>query len=284
MGHGTGLARRAPGEHTGAVTRSPANASRFEYFDLPFAALAHRGGWDEQSPAPLENSLKAFAHAVDDLGYRYVETDVHASSDGVLIALHDDRLDRVTDRSGVVAQLPFRQLRRAKIGGSEPIPTMDEVFEALPQARLNIDIKQENAIVPLVEAIRRHHVQSRVCVASFSPSRLTRFRSLMGPDVATSASIDVVAWSAYVPWLPWLLNARVQAFQIPHRQRIGPVSLPVLTAGLRSVARTRDMRIHVWTIDDRQEMAELIDAGVDGIVSDRIDVLRRVAAQRGKWC
>lgn len=260
------------------------NANRFEYFDVPFAALAHRGGWDANSPAPLENSLRAFEHAVNDLGYRYVETDVHASADGVLVALHDERLDRVSDRQGVVAQLPFSEIRRARISGSEPVPTMDEVFEALPQARFNIDIKQKNAILPLVEAIRRHHAQSRVCVASFSPSRLTRFRSLMGPDVATAASIDVVAWSAYVPWIPWLLNAGVQAFQIPRNQQLGSLRLPVLTAGLRSVAHARDMRIHVWTIDDEQEMTELIDTGVDGIVTDRIDVLRHVASEHGVWC
>ncbi|SER95681.1 glycerophosphoryl diester phosphodiesterase [Propionibacterium cyclohexanicum] len=260
-----------------------ANATRFEYFDTPFAALAHRGGWDEHCPAPLENSLRAFEHAVGDLGYRYVETDVHATSDGVLIALHDEHLDRVTDRRGAVSELPFSQVRRALIGGTEPIPTMDEVFEALPQTRINIDIKQENAIVPLVDAIRRHRAQARVCVASFSPTRLLRFRRLMGPTVATAASMDAVAWSAYVPWLPRLINAGVQAFQIPRTQWIGPLRVPVLTAWLRSVARERDMRVHLWTVDGQQEMTELIDAGVDGIVSNRIDVLRRVVAGRGQW-
>lgn len=266
------------------MSRNERNASRFDYFDTPFAALAHRGGWDADSPVGLENSLRAFEHAVNDLGYRYIETDVHASADGVLVALHDECLDRVTDRKGVVAELPFSEFRGARIASSEPVPTMDDVFEALPGVRLNIDIKHRNAIVPLVEAIRRHRAQSRVCVASFSPARLIRFRTLMGPDVPTAASIDVVAWSAYVPWLPRLLNAGVQAFQIPWTQRIGPFRLPVLTARLRSVARARDMRVHVWTIDDEQQMGELIDAGVDGIVTDRIDVLRHVASEHGVWC
>lgn len=246
--------------------------------------MAHRGGWDDASRAPLENSLKAFQYAVDELGYSYLETDVHATSDGVLVALHDSVLDRVTDQAGRVADLPWAQVRTARIAGTEPVPTMNEIFEALPEARFNIDIKEENAIVPLVEAIRRHHAQSRVCVASFSPARLSRFRSRMGPDVAIAASIDVVAWSAYVPLLPGLLNAGVQAFQIPMSQKIGPVRLPVLTRHLLSVAKKRDMRIHVWTIDEETQMNELIDFGVDGIVSNRIDVLKQISSEHGLWC
>ncbi|RLP11609.1 glycerophosphodiester phosphodiesterase [Propionibacterium australiense] len=263
--------------------RTIRNASDYAYFDAPFSALAHRGGWDDRIGEELENSLAAFQHAVDDLGYRYVETDVHATSDGELLAFHDMRLDRVTDHRGAIAELDWAQVRTARIGGREPIPTMDEVFEALPEARINIDIKEPNAIAPLARAIRRHNAYDRVCVASFSPRRLAAFRRAMGPRVATSASLGAVAWSSFVPLLPRFVNAGVQAFQIPVRQRIGPVSVKVLTRNLLRTARERDMRVHVWTVDDPDQMRSLMDAGVDGIVSNRIDELKALCTDRDLW-
>lgn len=265
------------------MQRHRRTASHYEYFDAPFAAMAHRGGCDGQLPAALENSLAAFCHAVNDLGYHYLETDVHATADGTLIALHDDRLDRVSDMHGVVAELPWQTVRRARIGGIEPIPTMDELFEALPHARINIDIKADNAVAPLVAVIRRHHAQSRVCVASFSPRRLRHFRGLMGDDVAISASVGAVAWSSFMPLVPELVNCDAQAFQVPASLSRGRISLPVFTPALRRTARARDMRIHVWTIDRADQMEELMDHGVDGIVSNSIAVLRRVAQERGLW-
>ena len=259
------------------------NASDYAYFDAPFSAFAHRGGWDENIGEELENSLAAFRHAVDDLGYRYVETDVHATRDGQLLAFHDMRLDRVTDRTGAVGELDWSQVRGARIGGREPIPTLDEVLEALPGARINIDIKEANAIEPLVRTIRRHGAQERVCVASFSPRRLAAFRRAAGPRVATSASLGAVAWSSFVPLLPRFVNAGVQAFQVPVRQKLGPVRIRVLTRNLLRTARARDMRVHVWTIDDPEQMRSLMDAGVDGIVSNRIDELKALCTARDLW-
>lgn len=263
--------------------RGRRNASDYAYFDMPFSALAHRGGWDDSVGEEFENSLVAFRHAVDDLGYRYVETDVHATSDGELLAFHDMRLDRVTDRRGSIAELEWAQVRAARIGGREPIPTMDEVFEALPEARINIDIKESNAIAPLVRTIHRHNAYDRVCVASFSPKRLAAFRRTMGPRVATSASLGAVAWSSFVPLLPRFMNAGVQAFQVPVRHRLGPASVTVLTRRLLRTARDRDMRVHVWTIDDPDQMRSLMDAGVDGIVSNRIVELKTLCMDRDLW-
>lgn len=258
-------------------------ANDFEYFDAPFAAMAHRGGYDDKVPAPLENSLLAFVHAVDDLGFTYVETDVHATADGVLVAFHDDRLDRVTNLAGKISQLPWSVVRQARIAGSEPIPTMDEVFDALPTARINIDIKEAGAIRPLVAAIERHHAAHRVCVASFSPRRLAAFQALTGGRIATAASLDSVARAAYVPGLLVRHGLTSQAFQIPRTQNIGRIHLPVLTQGLKRVAREQGMRIHVWTIDEADDMESLISAHVDGIVSNRIHTLRRVTRMRGIW-
>src|SRR4051812_49123563 len=100
-----------------------------------------------------ENTLAAFAAATS-LGFRHLETDVHLTSDGVLIAFHDEQLDRVTDRTGVIRDLPWTEVRRARIGGTEPIPTMAELLEAFPDAQFNIDTKTDDAVVALAHTLR----------------------------------------------------------------------------------------------------------------------------------
>ena len=139
----------------------------YAYFDAPFAALAHRGGFSSAAPLSVENSLRAFAAAWD-LGYRYLETDVHATSDGEVVAFHDDHLDRVSDTRGAIATLPWATVRRVRIGGREPIPLLRELFEALPSARFNIDIKAAGAVTPLWRLIEEYSAYDRVCVGSFS--------------------------------------------------------------------------------------------------------------------
>ena len=114
-------------------------------------AFAHRG-WHIGDLAGCENSMAAFRRAVDE-GYRYLETDVHATADGVLIAFHDSHLDRVTDGHGRIADLRWDQVRRARIGGREPIPLMAEVLDALPNTRFNIDPKSDRAVGPLIDLL-----------------------------------------------------------------------------------------------------------------------------------
>ncbi|MGB3827155.1 MAG: glycerophosphodiester phosphodiesterase family protein, partial [Ornithinimicrobium sp.] len=128
--------------------------------------MAHRGF----SLDGLENSMAAFQAAVD-LGYRYVETDTHATSDGVAVAVHDADLDRVTDSTGRIAELPWRTVSRARIAGREPIPRLDEVLHAWPTLRLNIDVKSDAAVGPTVAAIERCRAHDRVCIGSFSDRR-----------------------------------------------------------------------------------------------------------------
>ncbi len=257
-------------------------ATDYPYFDEPFVCMAHRGGYAEPDDAARENSLHAFARAVE-LGYRYLETDVHATSDGHLVAFHDDVLDRVTDASGVVAQLPFSRVRQALIAGRDQIPTLDEVLESFPDSRINIDIKAPGAIEPLVATLRAHRAEKRVCVASFSAARLSRFRKLAGRGIATGLAAPSVVWASQVAWLPRLLPLAGQVFQIPVTQRAAGRTIRVLTPRLIAAARALDVRIHVWTINDADEMNALIDLGIDGLVTDRIDVLRDVAIARGLW-
>ena len=162
-------------------------ASDYPYFDQPFIALAHRGGSLLPDNVGRENTLHAFGNAVA-LGYTHLETDVHSTRDGHLVAFHDDVLDRVTDQRGAIAELSFDEVRQARVGGIDQIPTLDEVLDAFPDSYLNIDIKTGGAVEPLVACLNAHRAQKRVCVGSFGPQRLRQFRRLMGQQVATGRS------------------------------------------------------------------------------------------------
>lgn len=240
-------------------------------------AFAHRGG----AAGGYENSLAAFTRAVD-LGYRYLETDVHATSDGVLLAFHDARLDRVTDRVGRVAGLPWSTVSRARIGGREPIPLLADLLGSWPDIRLNIDVKAMAAVGPLVDVVRRTSALDRVCVASFSERRLAAVRRELGPRLCTALSTRGVVRlraAAVHRAAAALAPHGVPCAQVP--DRVGP--LRVVTAGLVELAHARGQRVHVWTVDDAEDMRRLLDLGVDGIMTDRLEALREVLRERGHW-
>ncbi len=257
-------------------------ATDFPFFDTGFAAIAHRGGAEHPDLVGKENSLAAFQHAVD-MGYRYLETDVHATRDGVLVAFHDDSLDRVTDSSGPLVELAYADLQRARIGGTEPVPRLDDLLEAFPEARFNLDLKHPNAVTPLVRAIERHRAQDRVCVASFSMERIRAFRRLMGRRVPTCVSPAGALWNAYVPLLPRLLNSPGVAFQVPLRHPVLGREVRVVTRRLLKHAHAAGKVVHAWTINDEQLVHDLIDLGLDGVFTDRTDTVKKVLQERGLW-
>ena len=257
-------------------------AADFAYFDAPTPiGLAHRGGAKLTANLRLENTMAAFREAVR-LGYRYLETDVHATSDGVLLALHDHRLDRVTTSSGLVAQLPYAVVREARINGTEEIPLLSGLLEEFPSTRFNIDVKAPGALEPLAEVIRRHDALDRVCVGSFSNRRLQAVRKLLGPGLATAAGPAEVAALKLAPdrLLTWL-RSPAPVLQIPTGHVVGGRRLDLVTPALVDRVHALGKHVHVWTIDDAPEMHRLFDLGVDGIVSDRIDTLAEVLAERG---
>ena len=255
-------------------------ADDYRYFDSRFAALAHRGGYRSDDDRTRENTLHAFTRAVE-FGYRYLETDVHLSSDGVLFSFHDSTLDRVTDGTGVPDAMPWSELSAVRVAGLDPIPTMDELLETLPGARFNIDLKVPRAVAPLARTIAAHNAHDRVCVGSFSARTIRTFRRLMGRSVATACGRLGVATHAYAAGLRRLVRSPGVALQIPVRTWHDRV--PVLTGGLIRSAHAAGRRVHVWTINDRPEMERLIDLGVDGLVTDRIELLATVLAERGLW-
>jgi glycerophosphoryl diester phosphodiesterase len=264
------------------VTRAP-RASDYPYFDnggLPIA-FAHRGGAVDQAGIALENTMFAFQQAID-LGFRYLETDAHVSSDGVLVAAHDPTLERTTDGRGVIEDHTYDELSRLKVGGREAIPRFEDVLTTWPHARLNVDAKTADAVTLIARLVHRHRAWDRVCVASFSAASVYRLRRELGPRVATALSwIEAAAlkWAPGRPVRGWLLRSG-QAAQIPPRHRLG---IEVLTPAYVSRAHELGKVVNVWTVNEAQEMHRVLDLGVDGIFTDRLDVLRDVFRERGIW-
>ncbi len=235
-------------------------------------AFAHRGG----AGAWPENTMAAFEHAVG-LGYRYLETDVHVTADGKLVAFHDDVLDRVTDRRGRIADLPWSEVAAARVDG-HAIPLLADILDAWPDARVNVDAKHDAAVAPLVEVIRRLAAHDRVCVAAFSDRRLARFRRLTDGGVCTAAGPGGIA------------RLRLASFGPPGRRQAACAQVPVHFGRVRIVdpsfigaCHRRGLQVHVWTVDEAAEMERLLDLGVDGIMTDHPAVLKEVLSARGQW-
>ncbi|MFJ5224476.1 glycerophosphodiester phosphodiesterase [Streptomyces sp. NPDC088400] len=239
---------------------------------IPFA---HRGGTADG----LENTAAAFRRAAG-LGYRYFETDVHATADGRLVAFHDPTLDRVTDTRGRIADLTWAEVSRARVAGNEPLPLFEELLEEFPEARWNVDIKAAPALAPLIDLIRRTDSWDRVCVGSFSEARVAAAERLAGPRLATSYGVRGV------------LGLRLRSYGIPAPVRRGAVcaQVPETQNGIRVVderfvrmAHARGLQVHVWTVNDPHRMEALLDLGVDGIMTDQLETLRAVFTARGAW-
>jgi glycerophosphoryl diester phosphodiesterase len=240
-------------------------------------AFAHRGGAFHPDLEGLENTLAAFRHAVD-LGYRHLETDVHATADGVLLAFHDAALDRVTSRSGRLQQLRYGDVAAALIADREQIPTLQRLLEQFPEAYFNIDVKSETAVEPLVRLLEATGTEDRVCVASFSHRRITAFRRRSRGRVLTAASPLEVA-AVRFSRRPRPRSPQPNPLQVPGRFR----GVTVVTPSFVDRAHRLGRQVHVWTVDDRDEMHRLLDLGVDGLMTDRTDVLRDVLLERGQW-
>ncbi|ALV46711.1 glycerophosphodiester phosphodiesterase [Arthrobacter alpinus] len=242
-------------------------------------AIAHRG----YSREGLENSLKAFRAALE-LGYHYVETDINSTADGVAVVFHDSTLDRTTDQKGSISELPWSKVSTARIGGTEPIATLDEFFAALPTARFNIDVKDAGSVAPLVSAIERYSLHDRVCIASFSDRRRRKvLAGLTRPAASSPGKRLLMAYFFLEAWLPKVmlraLMRRVDVLQIPRSFK----KLELVTEAKVRRAHGLGLKVHVWTIDDPAQMHELFDLGVDGIMTDRSDLLAEVMRQRGYW-
>jgi glycerophosphoryl diester phosphodiesterase len=247
--------------------------------------IAHRGGaglWPE-------NTLHAFERAAA-LGADVIETDVRATADGELVVIHDESVGRTTDGAGRVPALTLAELKRLDAGyrwspdggKSFPfrgrgltVPTLREVFDALPDVRFNIEPKQSepSIVAPLCRLIRERGMASRVLVAAFAGDTMERFRREC-PEVATSASTAEVAGFLALQrsGLAGTYGPQMRALQVP--ERAGPLGL--LSREFVAAAHARNLRVHAWTVNSEDDMRRLLDLGVDGIMTDYPDRLLKL--------
>ncbi|MEU2601537.1 glycerophosphodiester phosphodiesterase [Streptomyces hirsutus] len=249
---------------------------RHPYLDHPGPiAFAHRGG----AADGLENTARQFRCAVE-AGYRYIETDVHVTRDGRLVAFHDATLDRVTDGAGLIADLPWRDVEQARVAGREPVPLFEELLAVFPGVRWNVDVKAEPALLPFLELIERTDAWDRVCLGSFSEARVVRAQRLAGPRLATSYGTRGVLNLRLRSWgVPVTVRRSAVAAQVPEARS----GVPVVDRRFVRTAHARGLQVHVWTVNEPERMHRLLDLGVDGIMTDHIDTLRKVMEDRGIW-
>lgn len=238
-------------------------------------AFAHRGGHDV---AP-ENTMASFEHAVS-LGYRYLETDAHRTTDGVLVSFHDPDLSRSCGIDARIGEMTAADVAQARVldedGNEHPIPLMADLFDAFPDARFNIDAKSEESVEPLAALITKFDALDRVCLASFELRRLRTLRSLLGPALLTNMSPTEVGALRTIGRLP---GRSSRAAQVP--VKVGPVT--VVNTRFVANAHVSGIPVHVWTINERAEMDRLLDLGVDGIMTDETALLRKAFIGRGLW-
>jgi glycerophosphoryl diester phosphodiesterase len=265
-------------------------------------AFAHQGGSFE-GPS---STLAAIAHALD-VGATAIELDVHATKDRHIVVSHDATIDRTTNHEGFIAQMsleelshvdnaywwidgdvvtPGRKPREYLLRGRAPddrhyaVATLEEVATAFPGVLLNLDIKGTEPFFEPYEALlaqelRRLELEGRVIVASFHDDAIQRFR-VLAPQVATSAATNETA-AFFFSHLEVPIVPPVAAFQVPARYG----EIDVVTESFIEAAHTAGVAVHVWTINDVEEMVRLLDLGVDGLVSDRPTVLAALLKERG---
>lgn len=237
-------------------------------------AFAHRGG----ATAAPENTLAAFM-AAHELGYSYMETDVHATRDGVLVAFHDSDLSRTCGVNARIVDLDWHELAGVNVVGGGTIPRFEELLDTLPTARWNVDCKSDSALGPLEDLLAHREPFDHVLVGSFSDARLDRLRRRFGADLCTSMGPRDVAALRLGRRVIRRAGIGAHAVQIPLRQ--GPVK--VLTPRVVDVAHANGLHVHVWTIDDPATMHAVLDMGVDGIMTDVPSALKDVLVARGSW-
>jgi glycerophosphoryl diester phosphodiesterase len=253
-------------------------AARYAFLEGPVpVAMAHRGGAIEH----LENTFPAFQACVD-MGYRYLETDVRVTADGVLVVFHDPTLERVTDRSGRIENLTWAEVSIARIGGREPILRLEDLLGAWPDIRFNLDIKAAGVLAPLVRTVRRLRVTDRICLGSFSDARIAAARRLFGPSVCTALGprgVAALRLSSYSPRAAGLVRIQAGCAQVP--LQLGGRAL--VDERFVAAAHARDLQVHVWTVDTAAETTAMLDLGVDGVMTDRPAMLRELLEKRGQW-
>ena len=244
------------------------------FLEEKFLAFAHRGG-NEFAP---ENSFRAFKSAVD-IGYKYLETDVHLTKDGFLIAFHDDTLDRVTDKSGLIRDLTLSEVKKAKIAGTDEIPLLSELLNSFTDCFFNIDCKVDETVQPLINLINNKDFINRVCIGSFSQKRINFIRKSLGKDVKTSMGPAEVILSKFLSYTSLGYNFKSSYTSIPIKR----YGINLLDERNINYLKSNNQKVIAWTINDEDQMKMLINIGVDGIMTDNLTLLKKVLIEESLW-
>jgi glycerophosphoryl diester phosphodiesterase len=246
--------------------------------------FAHRGSrilWPE-------NTLYAFHEAVG-LGYQYIETDIRVTRDGVVVVFHDEDLERLTNGVGKVRDWDWDDIKHLDAaynftqddsdfplrGTGITIPRLDETFDVFPDVRFNIDLKPKNAEWAVADVVVRKRRQDSVLIGGFVDARAARFRRITKSTVATSAGSSTALAMYAASRVGKTVHRQVDAYQLPDKMKGASVDRKLVDA-----IHNAGAHIHVWTVDEPHDMNRLLDLGVDGIVTDRPDVLNAVLADR----
>lgn len=247
--------------------------------------LAHRGSrilWPE-------NTWHAFDGAVDELGYRYVETDVQVTKDGVVIVFHDDTLERTTNGVGKVRDWEWADLAHLDAayhfsadgdtfplrGTGVRISRLDDTFDRYPDTHFNIDLKASGSEWPTAEVVFAMNRQDQVLIGSFNDRRIARFRRITRNRVATSAGPQAAMTMYAASRIGRSVRRPIQAYQLP-----ATITGASVDAKLVESIHAAGCHLHVWTVNETDDMRRLLDLGVDGIVTDRPDLLNYVLEER----
>ena len=251
--------------------------------------FAHRGG----GGLFPENTLEAFKYSAQ-MGVDVLELDVHSTADGTLVVMHDSRVDRTTNGNGRVSEMTLAEVKKLDAayqftpddgktfpyrGKGITIPTLQEIFDSFPEMTFNVEPKQAEPSVtkPLCEMIRTRTMTEKVIVGSFRQTAIDEFRAEC-PEVATSATPSEVSefLALYKMGLGESYSPPMQVLQIP--ERVG--SLQVVSKDFIETARKLNLQVHVWTINETEDMQRLLEMKVDGIMTDYPDRLLKILGNR----
>ena len=250
--------------------------TKTNYFKPPIPRVFAHRGFSYLVPGVDENTIESFRTALDQ-GSTHIETDTQATLDGIAVLFHDTTLLRLMSVDAKVSQLTFAELSSYSLPNGGKVPSLEQVLRELPKVRLNIDIKSAEAVAPTVRAIEENNAHDRVLVSSFSKSNRKRALALLTTPVATSGSMaDVLKiWLAH-KFAGGLglkaLTKSLDALQLPCNYG------PILFASQKFIAAmaANKIEVHFWTINDVEQMRELLSMGASGIVTDRCDLASKL--------
>ena len=237
-------------------------------------AIAHRGG----SFSGAENTMNSFEHAIN-MGFKVLETDIQTTKDNKLIVFHDLTLDRLTNEKGTVREKTWNELKDIKILGKFQIPLLSDVFEIWPEIKINIDPKNDHCMDELISFLKNNNYFDRICIGSFSGKRLEKLRNVFGSKLCTSAGPKEVLKLKLASISQLNISINAQCVQVPVKY----YGIKIIDKNFVEFCHSLNLKVHVWTINDILEMKRLLDLGVDGIISDNLEGLKRVFSKRNIW-